>query len=110
MHHRMITPDAAIRIGGSELQGLQERHQVFVLLPRARRPLLADFTERYGNGFQRQVDLRINVGRADRLMSQPVADGVDVHPGKNKMTGRRMSDHVRRDRSAQECWNLRSAR
>ena len=108
MHHRMITPDAAIRIGGSALQGLQERHQVFVLLPRARRPLLADFAERHSVGLQRQVDLGINVGRADRHMPKPGADGVDVHSCKDQMTGRRVSDHMRRDRAARERWNLRS--
>ena len=108
MHYRMITPNAEIRIEGSALQGLQECHQVFVLLPRPSRPRLADFAERNGVGLHRQVYLGINVGRADRHMPKPGADGVDVHSCKDQVTGRRVSDHMRRDRAARERWNLRS--
>ena len=109
MHPSVAVPDVATHIGDFVSQGFQERHQVFVLLPRASWPLWADFAECHGVGLQRQVDLGINVGRADRHMPKPGADGVDVHPGKDQMTGRRVSDHVRCDRSALELCNLRSA-
>ena len=101
-------PDVVTHIGMSDSQGLQERHQIFVLFPRASRPHLADFAERNGVGLHRQVDLGVNVGRADRHMPKPGADGVDVHSCKDQMTGRRVSDHMRRDRAARERWNLRS--
>ncbi len=49
---------------------------------RSRLPHLAECD---GVGLQRQVDLGIDVGRADRDVSEPGADSVDVHAGEDQV-------------------------
>jgi hypothetical protein len=47
------------------------------------------------DGFQREVDLGIDVGRADRDMAEPGPDGIDVYAGQYQVAGGRVPDDMR---------------
>ena len=48
-------------------------------------------------GFHLQIDFRVDVGRVERNMAEPRANGVDVHAGAEQVRGRRMTNRVRAD-------------
>ena len=74
--------------------GVQERHQVLVLLPVAARIRFRDIAQRHCRGLHLEVDFGIDVGGVDGGMAEPRVDGIDVHAGEHQVTGGRMSQRM----------------
>lgn len=53
--------------------------------------------------FLLEIDLHIDVGRVDRDVSEPGADGVDIDSGTKKMRSRRRPDSVGANRPVRQC-------
>ena len=77
--------------------GTEERHQGWVVFPRPR------WSTRRGKRvgviqhlrFTFQIDFGIDVGGIDGYVTEPGADGVDVHAGAEKVRGSGMPNDVR---------------
>jgi hypothetical protein len=74
---------------------VQKRHQRWVIPPVPFGLIcIGNFALGQSLGFHLQIHFCINVGRVDRHMPEPGADGVDVHAGTEQVSGRGMSNGV----------------
>ena len=76
--------------------GVQERHQVLVLLPGAARVRFRDIAQCHRLGFHLEVDFGIDVGGIDGGVPEPRTDRVDIHAGEHQVAGGRMPQHMGR--------------
>ena len=76
------------------LKGVQESHQILVLSPRAMCWYAANIAECQGLCFQLEIDLGVYIGRVDRDVAKPGADGVYIDASVNQMTSGRVPDHM----------------
>lgn len=51
-----------------------------------------------------KINFGVDVGRVDRNVAQPGADGVDIDSGAKEVGGRRMPDGVGADRPGRQSW------
>src|SRR5712691_8866422 len=80
------------------LKRAQKRHQRRVLPPvPCWLACIGNFTLGQGLGFHLQIDFCVDVGRVERNMPEPDANGVDVHAGAEQVCGRGMSNGVGAD-------------
>ena len=92
------------RAGGSGrhiiplLERVQKRHQRRIIAPPPLRcACIRNLAFCQSLGLPLQIDFCIDVGRVQRNMAEPRANGVEVHAGAEQVRGRRMANRVRAD-------------
>ena len=83
---------------------LPECHQPWLAMPGASRRV-RDRALAEGLGLHLEVDLGVDVRGVERDVPEPGADRVDVHPGAQKVYGRRVADDVRADALGADGWH-----
>ena len=74
------------------LQCAQERHQRRIIPPAPFRFVcVGNLAFGQSPGFHLEIDFCIDVGRVERNMAEPSANGVDVHAGTEQVRGRGMA-------------------
>jgi len=77
--NQAVVLDATYR---SQLKRSQKRHQRRVIPPVSFRLVcIGNFTRCQGLGFHLQIGFCVDIGRVERNMPEPRANGVDVHAG-----------------------------
>ena len=56
---------------------------------------IGDLALRQRLGLHFQIDFGVNIGRVERDMPEPGADGIDVHASAEQVRGRGMANRVR---------------
>ena len=73
------------------LKRAQKRHQRRVISPvPLRLACIGNFALGQSLGFRLQINFCVDVGRVERNMPEPGANGVDVHAGAEQVCGRGM--------------------